>query len=118
MVALRRRFHDRALESALAVLTTLATYLPAQALGVSGVVAVVTCGLIGSQTGPNVISAGARVQITGFWEVSTFILKNALFVLVGVQTPVIAGAIGSISVGRAVVTALLVGNVVVAIRLL
>ncbi|MFF4441633.1 cation:proton antiporter [Streptomyces sp. NPDC001621] len=68
VVALRRRLRDRVLESALAVITPFATYLPAQSLGVSGVVAVVTCGLIGSQA-PKVISAGARVQITGFREV-------------------------------------------------
>lgn len=118
VVALRRRLRDRVLESALAVLTPFATYLPAQALGVSGVLAVVTCGLILSQTGPRVISAGARVQITGFWEVSTFLLNSALFVLVGIQTPAIVSAIGSASLGHAVVTASLVGGVVIATRLL
>ncbi|WP_371600853.1 Na+/H+ antiporter [Streptomyces sp. NBC_00564] len=118
VVALRRRLHDRVLESALAVLTPFATYLPAQLLGVSGVLAVVTCGLILSQAGPKVISAGARVQITDFWEVSTFILNSSLFVLVGIQTPAIVSAIGSVSLGHAVVTALLVGGVVIATRLL
>ncbi|MFF1809606.1 Na+/H+ antiporter [Streptomyces sp. NPDC058251] len=118
VVALRRRLRDRVLESALAVLTPFATYLPAQVLGVSGVLAVVTCGLILSQAGPKVISAGARVQITGFWEVSTFILNSALFVLVGIQTPAIVGSISSVSLGHAVVTALLVGGVVIATRLL
>ncbi|WP_371541926.1 Na+/H+ antiporter [Streptomyces sp. NBC_00554] len=118
VVALRRRLRDRVLESALAVLTPFATYLPAQLLDVSGVLAVVTCGLILSQAGPKVISAGARVQITDFWEVSTFILNSALFVLVGIQTPAIVSAIGSVSLGHAVVTALLVGGVVIATRLL
>ncbi|MFF2936563.1 Na+/H+ antiporter [Streptomyces mirabilis] len=117
VVALRRRLRDRVLESALAVLTPFATYLPAQLLGVSGVLAVVTCGLVLSQAGPRVTSAGARVQITGFWEVST-ILNSALFVLVGIQTPAIVSAIGSASLGHAVVTALLVGGVVIATRLL
>lgn len=118
VVALRRRLRDRVLESALAVLTPFATYLPAQLLGVSGVLAVVTCGLILSQAGPKVISAGARVQITDFWEVSTFILNSSLFVLVGIQTPAIVSAIGSVSLGHVVVTALLVGGVVIATRLL
>lgn len=118
VVALRRPLRDRVLESALAVLTPFATYLPAQLLGVSGVLAVVTCGLILSQAGPKVISAGARVQITDFWEVSTFILNSSLFVLVGIQTPAIVSAIGSVSLGHAVVTAMLVGGVVIATRLL
>ncbi|MFE2570610.1 Na+/H+ antiporter [Streptomyces mirabilis] len=118
VVALRRRLRDGVLESALAVLTPFATYLPAQVLGVSGVLAVVTCGLVLSQAGPKVTSAGARVQITGFWEVSTFILNSALFVLVGIQTPAIVSAISSASLGHAVLTALLVGGVVIATRLL
>lgn len=71
VVALRRRLRDRSVENALGVLTPFATYLPAQVLGVSGVLAVVTCGLILSQAGPKVISAGSRVQIISFWEVST-----------------------------------------------
>ncbi|MEU1628076.1 Na+/H+ antiporter [Streptomyces sp. NPDC020096] len=118
VVALRRRLCDRAVESALGVLTPFATYLPAQALGVSGVLAVVTCGLILSQAGPKVIGAGARVQITAFWEVSTFILNSALFLLVGIQTPAIVSAIRSVSLGHAVVTASLVSGVVIGTRLL
>lgn len=62
VVALRRRLRDRVLESALAVLTPFATYLPAQLLGVSGVLAVVTCGLILSQAGPRVTSAGPECR--------------------------------------------------------
>ncbi|WP_269859243.1 Na+/H+ antiporter [Streptomyces sp. RPT161] len=118
VVALRRRLYDRTLDSVLAVLTPFATYLPAQAAGVSGVLAVVTCGLILSQAGPKVMSAGARVQVVHFWEVSTFILNGALFVLVGIETPAIVSATGSAALGHAAVTALLISGVVVATRLL
>ncbi|MEU5926470.1 Na+/H+ antiporter [Streptomyces antimycoticus] len=118
VVALRRRLRDRRVENALGVLTPFATYLPAQVLGVSGVLAVVTCGLILSQAGPKVISASSRVQIISFWEVSTSLLNSALFVLVGVQTPAIVSAIGSVSPGHAVITAALVSGVVIATRLL
>ncbi|MFE7776758.1 Na+/H+ antiporter [Streptomyces sp. NPDC057445] len=118
VVVVRTRLHDRAVESALSVLTPFATYLPAEAVGVSGVLSVVTCGLVLSQLGPKVISAGARVQVVGFWEVSTFILNSALFVLVGIQTPAVLSAVSSVSLGHAVVTALLVSGVVIATRLL
>ncbi|MGK4585395.1 Na+/H+ antiporter [Kitasatospora sp. HPMI-4] len=118
VVALRRRLHDHTAESALGVLTPFATYLPAQALGVSGVLAVVACGLILSQAGPKMISAGARVELTSFWDVSTSILNSALFVLVGIQTPAIVSEIGSRSPGHAVITASLVSGAVIATRLL
>ncbi|MFI9051982.1 Na+/H+ antiporter [Streptomyces sp. NPDC053427] len=117
VVALRRRVRDRTAENALGVLTPFATYLPAQMLGVSGVLAVVICGLVLSQADPKVISAGTRVQITSFWEVSTSLLNSALFVLVGIQTPAIVSDIGSASPGHAVLTALLVSGVVIATRL-
>ncbi len=65
-----------------------------------------------------ILAAVLAMQITDFWEVSTFILNSALFVLVGIQTPAIVSVISFVSLGHAVVTALLVGGVVIATRLL
>ncbi|GHH85909.1 putative Na(+)/H(+) exchanger [Streptomyces sulfonofaciens] len=117
-VALRVRMRDRAVVSTLGVLTPFATYLPAQAAGASGVLAVVTCGLVISQAGPRLGSAGIRVQTTGFWEVSTFILNSALFVLVGIQTPALVTASGAGTLGHRITTAAVVSAVVIATRLI
>ncbi|SCX58645.1 monovalent cation:H+ antiporter, CPA1 family [Klenkia marina] len=85
VVAVRRRLHDTRLENVLSVLTPFLAYLPAELLGVSGVVAVVTCGLTLTQISTRVISARTRVQSTSFWTLTTFLLNGALFVLVGLE---------------------------------
>jgi len=85
VVEVRRRLHDTRLENVLSVLTPFLAYLPAELLGVSGVVAVVTCGLTLTQISTRVISARTRVQSTGFWTLTTFLLNGALFVLVGLE---------------------------------
>ncbi|MFZ7086827.1 Na+/H+ antiporter [Curtobacterium sp. RRHDQ10] len=81
----RRYIGNRLLENTLSVLTPFLAYLPAEALGVSGVVAVVTAGLLLTQLGPSVIDAHARVQGAGFWQVTTYLLNGTLFVLVGLE---------------------------------
>ncbi|MGY0064139.1 cation:proton antiporter domain-containing protein [Streptomyces sp. LZ34] len=81
LIPVRRHLHDRVLHSGLSVATPFIAYLPAEALHVSGVLAVVTCGLVTSRVGPKVIGSDARMQATSFWEVTTFLLNGALFVL-------------------------------------
>jgi CPA1 family monovalent cation:H+ antiporter len=115
VVAIRRRLEDRMVESALSLLVPFAVYLPAQAAHASGVLAVVTCGLLLSQWNPRILSPTTRVPVTGFWELTTFVLNGALFVLVGIQTPAI---ITSAESGRAIGLASLVTLTVIGTRLL
>lgn len=82
---LRRFLRDKHIDNALSVVTPFLAYLPAELLGVSGVVAVVTCALLLSQSGPKVISAHTRIQGFGFWEVATYLLNASLFVLLGLE---------------------------------
>src|SRR5207253_1871606 len=49
---LRRRIDDAPVEITISLLTGFAAYLPAEALGVSGVLAVVTCGIVVSRLAP------------------------------------------------------------------
>ena len=87
---------DRLLANTLSVLTPFLAYLPAEALHASGVVAVVTTGLVVSQVAVPLISARTRSQAYGFWQLATYLLNGALFVLIGVQLhSVIEGLDGS-----------------------
>lgn len=104
-------------ENVLSVMIPFLAYLPAEELGVSGVVSVVSCGLLLSQATPRVISARTRAQAEGFWQLATHILNGALFVLVGLQLrSVLTGT--DISLGAALRDVLLVTLVVVGTRLL
>ncbi len=85
VVAVRRRLDDTRLDNVLSVLTCFLAYLPAELLHVSGVVAVVTCGLTLGRISSGLSSARIRVQSTGFWTLSTYLLNGALFVLIGLE---------------------------------
>ncbi|MGW6901091.1 Na+/H+ antiporter [Streptomyces sp. NPDC054919] len=116
LIPVRRHLKDRSLHSGLSVATPFIAFLPAEALHVSGVLAVVTCGLLTSRVGPKVIRSDARLEATAFWEVTTFLLNGALFVLVGIQTPAAVRALTSISLFQAVMIGAAVSATVIAAR--
>lgn len=93
-VMLRRLVHDRLLANTLSVITPFLAYLPAESFNVSGVVAVVTAGLVLSQYGPRVITASMRAQSYGFWQLSTFILNATLFLLIGFEFHAVTADLG------------------------
>jgi len=105
------------LASAVSVLTPFLAYLLAEEIQASGVLAVVVAGLALSQAGPRTISARVRLQTYAFWQVSTFLLNGALFVLIGLQ---LNGAVRAVdgALGRAVGMALAVSAAVIGTRLL
>jgi len=114
---LRRFLHDKHLENALSVVTPFLAYLPAEAVGVSGVVAVVACGLLMSQSGPKVISAHSRVQGHGFWEVATYLLNASLFVLLGLEFHSVLANLGGRDLGRTAALSALVIVAVIVMRI-
>jgi monovalent cation/hydrogen antiporter len=85
----RRRMHDAPSEIAISFLTGYLAYLPAEALGVSAVLAVVSVGIYMGWYTPELTDADTRLQGFAFWTILTFILNAALFTLVGLQLPVV-----------------------------
>ncbi|HEV2474409.1 MAG TPA: cation:proton antiporter, partial [Chthonomonadales bacterium] len=72
---------DPPVENTIALLTPFAAYLPADALGLSGVIAVVAAGLYLGRVGPRVVSARTRVEARAMWGMITFLINGILFVL-------------------------------------
>jgi len=81
----RRRLDNPPLEVTIAFLTGYVAFLPASALGVSGVLAVVTAGVYMGWYTPELTTVQTRLQGQGFWEILTFLLNVLLFGLVGLQ---------------------------------
>jgi monovalent cation/hydrogen antiporter len=73
------------------VVTSLAAgyiaYIPAEEIGVSGVLAAVTVGVIVGYRSPRLSTPASRLRGYAFWEVLVFLLNAVLFVLVGLQLP-------------------------------
>ncbi|PBD01878.1 sodium/proton antiporter (CPA1 family) [Streptomyces sp. Ag82_O1-15] len=118
LIPVRRRLPEPLLHSALSVATPFLAYLPAELLHVSGVLAVVTCGLVTTRFGPRVIGSDARIQAIAFWEVASYLLNGALFILVGIQLPATVRALTSVSLAQAAIAACAVSVAVIGTRLL
>ncbi len=104
-VQLFRRLDDPPVEVVISLVIPFAAYLPADQLGLSGVLAAVTAGLvIGSRLG-TILGAPTRVMWLSTWKMVNFVLNGFLFVLIGLELPEILNRlIGLIAVvGVAVV---------------
>ena len=92
----RRRLDDVPVEITISLATGFAAYLPAEALGVSGVLAAVTAGLYLGWLAPQVSTAQMRMQGRAVWEFMVFLLNAVLFVLIGLQLQNILDSVASI----------------------
>ncbi|WP_091741064.1 cation:proton antiporter [Phenylobacterium immobile] len=80
-----RRLGDEYLIIAATALMSWVAYLAGEMAHVSGVIAVVTAGLIASWNQHTVWSASTRIRGTAFWTVLVFLLEAAVFVLIGLS---------------------------------
>ena len=92
-VQLYRRLSDPPVEVVISLVIPFAAYLPAERLGVSGVLAAVAAGLVvGSRLG-TIIGADTRVLWLSTWKMVNFVLNGFLFVLIGLELPEILGGV-------------------------
>jgi CPA1 family monovalent cation:H+ antiporter len=79
------RLDDPLLETATSFIACFASFLAAEALHLSGVIAVVTTGLVMGQLQHRVISPETRVVSRAVWNFIEFVLTSLIFILVGLQ---------------------------------
>jgi CPA1 family monovalent cation:H+ antiporter len=115
---IRRRLDDIPVEITISIFSGFAAYLPAEGLGVSGVLAAVTTGIYLGWMAPKVSTAQMRLQGYAVWELIVFLLNALLFVLIGLQLPSILDSVSGIDIGTLAGYALAVIAVVVGARFL
>jgi monovalent cation/hydrogen antiporter len=86
---IRKRVTDVNTELTISLFSAYGAFIPADQLGVSGVLAVVTCGLYLGWRAPEIASMESRMQGDALWSILTFLLNAVLFVLIGLQLPAI-----------------------------
>lgn len=89
----RQRVEDPLVEMTISLLTSYAAYIPADAVGVSGVLAAVAAGLYLGWYSPMMTAPRSRLQIFEIWEMLPFLLNSVLFILIGLQFPNILQAL-------------------------
>lgn len=87
--AIRRRLEEPLVENALSLATPFLAFVPAEELHVSGVLAVVVCGLVLGHQAPRLVSSAARLQSRAVWLLIDFLLEGLVFLLIGQQLPVV-----------------------------
>ncbi|MDX6505459.1 MAG: monovalent cation/hydrogen antiporter [Gaiellaceae bacterium] len=113
---LRRRLDNPPVEITIALLSGYFGYLPAQSLGVSGVLAAVTVGIYMGWHTPELTTAQTRLQGQAVWEIVFLLLNGLLFALVGLQLPSILDGLSGRSTTTLLGYAALVSGVVIAAR--
>jgi CPA1 family monovalent cation:H+ antiporter len=112
----RKRLDDPPVEVGLAVLSGYLAYLPAAAIGVSGVLAAVTIGVYMGWYTPELTNERTRLVGDSFWNIFVFLVNALLFVLVGLQLRSIVDALSGISTPKLVGYAALVCVAVIVTR--
>jgi CPA1 family monovalent cation:H+ antiporter len=98
------------------LITPFAAFLLAEAIGASGVLAVVAAGLIISFTASRISTAASRRQTESAWPLGSYLLNGALFVLIGLQVQAAAHEIDPANVGRLLASTVAVWVTLIVIR--
>ncbi len=117
-VLLIRRLRDDYLVIAASLLVCWAAYLAGEMLHVSGVIAVVTAGLICGWHQHELFTASVRMRGTSFWTVMVFLLEALVFILIGFSLRGVIERVGGFGVvlDRMALPALALVLAVIAVR--
>ena len=102
------RIDDALVETTLTTVLAFGSYLIGEhVLGVSGVLAVVTAGIVNGNVGPRGMSATTRVVVFNFWEYAAFLANSFIFLVIGLTID-IADLLNNLpSIGVAILAVLL-----------
>ncbi len=119
IVQVRKPLDDPLTEITVSLLTPFLAFLPADALGASGVLAAVTSGIWLGWRAPILVTPITRLQSTAVWELLIFVLNAALFILLGTQLPSIIDAVSDdYSAGTLLFYGVIVSVAVIVVRFL
>jgi len=105
------------IDTALTLLTPYLMYISAEYFHFSGVMAVVTGGLFLSYHSHVIFTYQSRLQATGVWSTLIFVMNGVVFILIGLELPVVMGGLESISTAEGIKYGILISILIIVIRL-
>ena len=91
------KIDDAPVEIVISILVPYTTYLIGDRAHVSGVMAVIACGMYMSRQSSEYMTPQVRLRTTAVSDALTFVLNGIVFVLLGLQLPYVIGEIGGMS---------------------
>lgn len=118
-VRIRQYANDRAIDTAISLATPFLSFLAAESLHGSGIVAVVVTGLVIGNRSQVRIRATRREQERSTWATFSVIVENGVFLTMGMQLPAVLSAVdeGERHLLGVVLVGLLLCAVLLAVRL-
>ena len=106
------------IEIILTLIAPYCMYYTAEQFHFSGVLAVVSGGLLLSSKRQTMLNYRSRIEGINVWTNIVFVLNGLIFFLIGLQLPSIINQLGEISLGRAIWYGLAISLVLIVARLL
>ena len=105
-------------ETSFTLLAPFIAYLAAEQFHMSGVLAVVSTGLVISWRAPEVFSFQARMRSRVVWDTMIFLLHGFVFILIGLQLPSIIKDLGDYPFSQILGYGLLISLVTIVVRII
>jgi len=114
----QRHIHEAPIEITISLLTPYISYLAAESIGCSGVLATIACGLYLGRRSSDYFSLRARMEASAVWNTLDFILNGIVFLLLGLQLPLIRAGIETLSAHEVMLDGVWFSLIVIVLRLL
>ena len=111
-----RRQPDVTISVLLTVLAAYSSYIAAEEVGASGILAVAVCGLYAGWHQSEFFDADTRLTAGAFWQILVFGLEALLFVLLGLQLDSIIDEVGDATAGTLLAAGAVLSGLVIAVR--
>ena len=111
------RLRDPQLQVLGSFLAAWGSYIGGEAVGVSGVLTTVACGLVMGWRQHTFLTADARIQARAVWGAVVFVLESLIFILIGLSLRGVLQRLGDTGLGSPTTLVLSVSAIVLAVVL-
>jgi Na+/H+ antiporter len=119
LVFLHKAIHNYPIvETSLTLLTPFLSYVFAERAHTSGILAVVSTGIFMSWRAPEIFSYQTRMQRRVVWDTLIFLMNGFIFILIGLQLPLILEQLTSYSLSALIGYGLIISLVTIIVRIL
>lgn len=117
LVRIHKKINENSVvETSLTLLTPFLSYLAAEQLHTSGILSVVSTGLLISWRAPEIFSYQTRLQARVVWDTLMFLLNGFVFILIGMQMPGILNQLTDYTVLELITYGAIISLVTIVVR--
>jgi len=109
---------DASMDTVFTLVTPYVIYIAAEEIHSSGVLAVVSGGLLQAYHRYEFLSSSSRLRGVNVWESLIFVMNGLVFMIIGLELPEIVSGLGEVSLSSAICYGLLITAVLVVARIL